>query len=181
MLRKTLLFVILAVIGCYAQNTWTPNYYFTRIAQGTLNYAETLDNNWTLVDSVIKAKEDTINSVKADFYATHNYDGSHKDAVIFWDELSTSAKSNMVQTSGNQSGLSGIKTWTSGGSRFNQVLGLPQAGVTTVTGDIYCDAANELLKVYKSGGYVAFPDTNKVQAMIDASDTFGSYFRDIPL
>lgn len=112
MKRLFVLFILLSA-SIFAQNTYTSNYYITRIASGTLNWADTLNNNWTLVDAAIKLRQDSINSVKNNFYTQHKYDGTHQSEVITWDNLTATAKANIVQATGTQT-VAGAKTFSDG-------------------------------------------------------------------
>lgn len=112
-MKRIFVIFILLTVSVFGQNTYTSNYWFTKIAAGTLNYADTANHNWTRVDSVIKSHWTIADSIRADLYTEHEYDGKHKSEVITWDNLATTAKSNMVQTSGNQN-IAGLKTFIGG-------------------------------------------------------------------
>ncbi|MFA5772965.1 MAG: hypothetical protein WC974_09570 [Thermoplasmata archaeon] len=114
-MKKILALFVLLTVGTFAQGlgTYTPNYYLTKITTGTLNWADTLNGNWTKTDAAIKARQDTIDAVKADLYTEHGYNGVHQDNKLTLSMLQTAEKAKLVQTTGNQT-ITGVKNFNDG-------------------------------------------------------------------
>jgi hypothetical protein len=129
------------VLAQTAPSSYTPHLNLRLYAgnSGTINPGkDSLDANYSQIDAGVKANFDTINAIKADLYTQHNYDGTHKNAVIAWDMLATAAKSVIIQTTGNQS-MAGLKTFTGGvglGNNARFLLGT-NAGGSVVQGELY--------------------------------------------
>lgn len=99
------------------------------------------------------------------------------EGVIGESKLSGAFTSTLIRTTGNQTGLGGIKTYTSGGIRLNNAFfGIPLAISTSpVEGDIYYRADQNRLRVYDTGAWVVFIDSNQVLAMIDSIENASTY------
>jgi len=117
MLRK--IFIVIAVLmlagSTYAQYA-TPTSYTSFLglrnyAQGANPGADSLNANNNQIDNFAKASNDTMAAVKADVYSVISYSGGIIDGTVMWADMSTSAKSEIVQTTGTQS-IAGTKTLT---------------------------------------------------------------------
>jgi len=117
MLRK--IFIVIAVLmlagSTYAQYA-TPTSYTSFLglrnyAQGANPGADSLNANNNQIDNFAKASDDTMAAVKADVYSVISYSGGIIDGTVMWADMSTSAKAEVVQTTGTQS-IAGTKTFT---------------------------------------------------------------------
>lgn len=95
--------------------------------------ADSLNHNNTLIDNFAKAIKDSTDDIKADVRNIIGYDGGVIDGAIAWADLSTSAKSNIVQTAGTQNNIGGSKGFTDDMTTENI---FPSADITYNLGSI---------------------------------------------
>lgn len=113
-----ILLLILASGSLHAQVWDAPSGYtdyagLRLYATGANAGSDSLNQNLIDIDSLLDAHQDTLDAIKADLYGISDYAGGYKDATIAWADLSSAAKSNIVQTSGAQN-IAGPKTFTDG-------------------------------------------------------------------
>lgn len=113
-----ILLLILASGSLHAQVWDAPSGYtdyagLRLYATGANAGSDSLNQNLIDIDSLLDAHQDTLDAIKADLYGISDYAGGYKDATIAWADLSSAAKSNIVQTSGTQN-IAGSKTFTDG-------------------------------------------------------------------
>lgn len=111
-----ILLLILASGSLHAQVWDAPSGYtdyagLRLYATGANAGSDSLNQNLIDIDSLLDAHQDTLDAIKADLYGISDYAGGYKDATIAWADLSSAAKSNIVQTSGTQN-IAGPKTFT---------------------------------------------------------------------
>lgn len=137
-MKKVILLLLVFTAYSYAQNAYTLHWYLTKIAAGTANYADTLNHNWDIVDSIGNATNDTISAVKGDLYAEHKYDGTHKDNTIRWTNLHTTDKNTYIMQLSNNQTVNGLKTF-GGGIAFSPSARFLLGTSTTYTaqGELY--------------------------------------------
>ncbi len=166
---------------------YTPYAGFRLYANGANAGADSLNQNLLDADSLLNAHQDTLNTLKAVVYNIIGYDGGIKNGSVSFDDLSTAAKANIVQTTGTQS-IAGVKSFTDD-MKVENVL--PAANVTYNLGSpslgwyiLYADSwvrnsGGHTTTIYASTGSadrtIRFPDASGTVAL--TSDIIATGYR----
>lgn len=172
------MFVIMTV-GIFAQSApsgYTSHLGLRLYAQAANPGADSLNQNALDIDAGVKANYDTVNALKADYYYQHNYDGSHQNGIITWDNLSTAAKSTIVQTSGTQV-INGWKTFNSSSTSFRNIF--PLADNSFYLGSLDARFAGAYIgSIFASNIYIYDPGKTD-SALISFNGTKVSFDKDV--
>ena len=142
---KKLLLIVFALtslsFGQAKAYDWTKNLQLKKFAAGTTGIADSLNWNTEKIDTGYKWNLDTINAVKADFYAQHNYSGAHQNNVITWNNLTAAMQAEIVRTSTAQA-IAGNKTFTSGVAFGASAIMIAPTYANTTQGTLYRSASS---------------------------------------
>lgn len=108
-----LFFIIGIEILAQSTPTYTPNYRFRKWTQGATPTADSINANWTGIDSEIKKRQDTIDTNVGKYWKDNTWTGNNtfSDTVTFSGTIINSGSSTWVTTNSSQT-ISGQKTFT---------------------------------------------------------------------